>query len=378
MHEVAQLSAFVGIAFTAFLFLLIIQKKRKLQSDYLLLVWLVLMASHLTYLYFSFNSFFESNFIIQTIGSSLPVFHAPIVFLYTVSLSRGSLKPFHKILALSPLPFYLLIYGYVFGNKLILVDGLSRAYTSMTPDWVGYIGYSMIILNTVFIVKVIIEVRHQRSMLYGSFSDTNQLEIQWLNYWVLSFILGAVISTISILLFDFDLISIDSAFTLISMFMMLQLVVMGQYGIRQSNVFVDHDYYKQISNKDSKETAKYIKSGLKKSELKDYIHVLERVMKDDQPYLDDQLTLTQLAERIEIPSYQLSQVINEGLNRSFYDYINEFRVDEVKQKMKDPAFSHLSLLGIAMESGFGSKSSFNKAFKKFTGMSPTGFQYRNK
>ena len=73
-------------------------------------------------------------------------------------------------------------------------------------------------------------------------------------------------------------------------------------------------------------------------------------------------------------SNQLSQLINEGFQKSFYDLINEMRVSEVQAKMEDPDYAHLSLLGIGLESGFNSKSSFNLLFKKFTGQTPSQYK----
>ena len=91
-------------------------------------------------------------------------------------------------------------------------------------------------------------------------------------------------------------------------------------------------------------------------------------------YQDPKLTLKKLAARMQLTINDLSQTINVGLNKSFNDFINELRVEEVKRKMSDPTYAHLSQLGIALESGFNSKATFNRAFKKFVGMNPSGYQ----
>jgi len=75
-----------------------------------------------------------------------------------------------------------------------------------------------------------------------------------------------------------------------------------------------------------------------------------------------------------IPTHQLSRVINEHFGRNFFDFINGYRVAEVKRKILDPAYAHFSLLGIAFESGFNSKSAFNRVFKKITGQTPSQFK----
>ncbi|MBW6492346.1 MAG: AraC family transcriptional regulator [Lentimicrobium sp.] len=97
-------------------------------------------------------------------------------------------------------------------------------------------------------------------------------------------------------------------------------------------------------------------------------------MNTEKPYLDADLTLPQLATRLQIPSHLLSRVINEKFGLNFFDFINQYRVDELKSKLNNPEFDNLSLLGIAFECGFNSKSAFNRVFKKITGLTPSEFK----
>lgn len=101
--------------------------------------------------------------------------------------------------------------------------------------------------------------------------------------------------------------------------------------------------------------------------------VLEEVRSNGY-YQDPKLTLKKLATRMQLNINDLSQTMNVGLNQSFNDFINEQRVEEVKRKMQDPQYAHLSQLGIALASGFNSKATFNRAFKKFAGMNPSEYQ----
>ena len=97
---------------------------------------------------------------------------------------------------------------------------------------------------------------------------------------------------------------------------------------------------------------------------------LKKVLKANVYYEDPELSLTSLAEKLELTVHELSRLINTGLKKSFNDFINEYRVAEVIRKMHDPAFDHITLLGIAYESGFNSKATFNRIFKQMTGKSP--------
>lgn len=97
-------------------------------------------------------------------------------------------------------------------------------------------------------------------------------------------------------------------------------------------------------------------------------------MRTEKPYLNSDLTAVELAKQLKLTRHQLSQILNEQLGKNFYDFINGFRVETFKTHLQDPAFAHYNILGIALESGFKSKSSFNAIFKKMTGMTPS--QYR--
>ena len=96
-------------------------------------------------------------------------------------------------------------------------------------------------------------------------------------------------------------------------------------------------------------------------------------MNAERPYLDPDLSLADLARRLKTTPVLLSQVVNTGVGKNFNDFVNEYRVDEFKQQAQNPANAHLSLLGIALDCGFNSKATFNRAFRKFTGTAPGEF-----
>ncbi|AQG79157.1 helix-turn-helix domain-containing protein [Spirosoma montaniterrae] len=96
-------------------------------------------------------------------------------------------------------------------------------------------------------------------------------------------------------------------------------------------------------------------------------------MTTEKPYLDADLSLTDLARHVHLNPVLLSQVINAGTGKNFNDFVNEYRVDEFKRQLHNPANAHLSFLGLALDCGFNSKATFNRAFKKFTGQSPKEF-----
>ena len=94
------------------------------------------------------------------------------------------------------------------------------------------------------------------------------------------------------------------------------------------------------------------------------------LMADERPWLEPELTLAELAQRLRTNASLLSRVINAGCGQNFNDFVNTYRVAEARRKLADPRFAHYSLVGVALESGFNSKSTFNRVFKKLTGQAP--------
>jgi AraC-like DNA-binding protein len=124
----------------------------------------------------------------------------------------------------------------------------------------------------------------------------------------------------------------------------------------------------------TEERISYQKSGLTDVEAQNYLNNLLQIMEADKPYLNSDLTLQELAGKLSISTHNLSEIINTRLNRNFYDFINGYRVEEVKRRLADTESEKYSLLAIAFDSGFNSKSAFNTIFKKHTNTTPS--QYR--
>jgi AraC-like DNA-binding protein len=98
---------------------------------------------------------------------------------------------------------------------------------------------------------------------------------------------------------------------------------------------------------------------------------LVQLMDQEQPWREPDLTLHELAQRLGAHPALLSRVLNTGCRQNFNDFVNTYRTQEAQRKLADPRFAHYSLMGVALESGFNSKSTFNRVFKKLTGQAPS-------
>lgn len=130
---------------------------------------------------------------------------------------------------------------------------------------------------------------------------------------------------------------------------------------------------KEYLSRDNKE--KYESSNLTPHEEERYLKKIIQCMEDKKPHLDSQLTVKQLAAALAIPHRELSQVINKRTCMHFYDFINRYRVEEAKILLEESVSrQEMTILDVAYDSGFNSKSSFNSAFKKTTGVTPSQYK----
>jgi AraC-like DNA-binding protein len=141
---------------------------------------------------------------------------------------------------------------------------------------------------------------------------------------------------------------------------------LAYFGLRKPEVLSGAD--------EGRREKKYERSTLTPERSQKYLQRLQDAMEVEKVYTDGTLTLQKLAAKLSIPAQHLSQVVNEQLNQNILDFINTHRVAEAKRRLLDPSRRHLSILAIAEEVGFNSKSSFNSVFKKHTNLTPSEFR----
>jgi AraC-like DNA-binding protein len=123
-----------------------------------------------------------------------------------------------------------------------------------------------------------------------------------------------------------------------------------------------------------KETSKYKNSNLNPQTIEQYKTQLIQLMEIQKVYLNGKLSIHDVSENLNIPRQYISEVLNEHMNISFQDFVNAYRVDEFIERLKNDQNNHFTLLAIATDVGFNSKSSFNAIFKKIKGLTPTEFK----
>jgi AraC-like DNA-binding protein len=147
------------------------------------------------------------------------------------------------------------------------------------------------------------------------------------------------------------------------------------YAIRQPEIleFPSSAPEGEAETRESNE-GRYARSGLRDDQADEYLTRLLRYMDDEKPFLNGDLSISDLARKTGIPKHYITEVLNEKYGRNFFSFINEYRVREVLNRINDSRYQHYTILAIAFDSGFNSKSTFNSFFKAYTGKTPSAYR----
>jgi len=343
----------VGLAF--FLSLLLVTKRNKSTADRILACWLLLNTAHLLLFYFQITRQYP-----QFLGLNMPMplAQGPFLYLYTRALTNHNVSPRAMILHFLP-AFTLLLWMIPFillssAEKQLVYDNRGAGFEVFNA--VKY--WTIIASGITYVALTYLLLRKHRRSIANEFSNTDKINLAWLQY--LLYGIGAIWLCVLFL-------NETAVYTAAVLF----VAFIGYFGIRQVGIF--HSAESKPSEPEDSEKRKYQKSGLT-AEVSERLHyALADLMNRDKVFRESELSLNDLASRLHAPANYLSQVINEREGKTFYDYINTLRIEEFKRLAATPDSRKYTLLGLAQECGFNSKSSFNRYFKKVTGTSPSQF-----
>ena len=222
----------------------------------------------------------------------------------------------------------------------------------------------------IYTLKSYLKLRsHQRKIKLFS-SNTNDTDLKWLENIIL------IIVLIVIVISAFNLIYIGLPLNLhLNIVMLITILFIAYNALKQKEIFPVNEKHRNevIAIKESEKivTKRKILSDEELVKLKSKLNLL---MKEEHLYLNHDINLASLSEKMKITPHQLSYIINNGFNQNFFQFINTYRVDKAKELLSNKDSNKLSILGIAYESGFNSKTAFNTTFKKFTNQTPSEYK----
>lgn len=348
-----------SILLLIFSFFIISQRDKKRVSSILLSLFLLS------------NSIFLIAFIVPAIESSLNISVAwfgemgfyssflfgPLLFLFTRSITGKNYK-----LELKKASHFLL-----FILLLILFIGEIHIPYSVI------FGILIIQLFTYFIICIVL-INKYRDQVKEYFSSVHKINLTWLLYVVGGFFLMWFIDLVNFTLSEFQInnLSLENILTFLSISINFVFVMLIFYQALRQPEFL-------FGISEEMDIPKYRSSKLTRTEKEIILKNIEDFFEAQKPFLNPFLTIKDVSEEINVPSKYVSQVINESLNKNFYDFINSYRVEEASQQLSNEVNKDKTILEILYNSGFNSKSAFNTAFKKHWGITPSKYrqQYKN-
>lgn len=374
-----------GIGVAVFIEFLLLTKKRKSTSDLILTVWMFIIIVHL----FQFTLFFTGDihklpFLLGT-EHPLPLLHGVFLYYYVASVT-GRL-PRHRWIALLHLLPAALMYGYLVSFFVLPTEVKIAVYRNRGAgyEWFSYAKLHAISISgvTYVIVSLLLLHRHAKT-IRDNFSSIEKVDLRWLR--ILTYGLGGI--WLLMLLFRNDVLIFTGVVTFI--------FLIGFFGVRQGDIFThgirredeeipgdgdssedDDAGAKHISIADGNEAAerrkKYSKSGLGEEAAAELHAALIALMVEKERYKRSDLSIDDLAAELRVHPNHLSQVINQEEGKNFYDFVNSYRIAAFKRLIEANKNQRYTLLSLAFDCGFSSKSSFNRVFKKETGQTPSQY-----
>lgn len=345
------------LAFLNFSNALRVNKKANIWFGFFVLIWSTFWLDEMIYPAQTFPSdsiFFSLRFL---------QFMVPLVFLGSVVFYTNPHYKFKKW------DFLFLVLPIIFLSVMIL--GKEQEFKGYKVILMGLFFTQAIACNVLAYFKV---QKHQK-VIESFSSNTFNIDLSWIKYIIYFCLLCSVFFLMLNLIYpDRDLNSLTNLFFLF----ILYLVTF--YSIRQVEIFpmglkIEETLVPaKLSENENLEGKVKLMSDKELLEAKTR---LTKLMDLEEVYLDSELNLVKLAQRMSFSSHQLSYIINSGFEVNFFQYINSYRVEKAKKLLLDPEMDAYNMVSIGFASGFNSKTAFNTVFKNMTGQTPSEFRQSN-
>jgi AraC-like DNA-binding protein len=346
MNEVSIVSIISVFLFMLLAVFLVIHKSEKRVGNKLFALFLLLTSIDLSGQFL--GDFYRSNSIINQIRLGLALVQMPLFYLYVKKTCFNDFNISLKSLwhVVPALIFTVVFIGLGVSQQLEIVYIITIQ--------VQYYAY----------IVVIILVLRKYKNIHLKFHSLQSETYKWLMTITILFLIGN-----SIVLFR----GVFEAFNEFQRFPLLNLSI-ALFGLAAASWFVlntmrNPELFTRVNEKSSIAN-KTIENG---AQLEEDIDALYQYMETQKPYLEETLTLQDLSTKTDIPAKRLSYLINQKIGKHFFDFINDYRIEDSKKLLQE---SELTIQQIMYEVGFNSKSSFNTAFKKSTSLTPSSFRKR--
>jgi len=389
-----QVVLVIGAVQALFFAILLLNKKGKRLPDKILSVWLILLAVHLSYIYILFRTGYTTYLEYGGYDTGIIILYYSIMYIYARSIIADD-NVFNIKWLLHLIPACIVFISMIPYLQLSYEEKLSLFEQNLSKSlFLNITAIAIFSFITFYIVTIFRLLNKHRIEIKKRFSFEENINLTWLRN--LSAILAIIwifyFFTMSYVYYQENTSDIDSVeeYTKLEFYGYCLFVVfvylLGYFGYKQGHIFSYQQAYPNINEGNSKKW-KVVKQSERKSndgnsgnnhEEKVFVDLLNTSMIERKLYINSTLSLFQLAKELDVSTHYLSNILNSHIHKNFYEYVNHFRVDEVKRRIISNRNSKYTLLAIALDCGFNSKATFNRIFKNYTGYTPLQFQQEYK
>ncbi len=368
---------YIGIAQCLFAALLIFSKKPLRVADKILGYWL--LTSSLLFIYNLIKVYYDIDSYVWQISLSLSITFPTFLVLYS-KYSTTEQKRFKQgdLFFFTPFCVILLIASVYYATEPVNSFSYTMGYDyDIWPlKIVEYLSYVLLWIYSLAALYFVFRYKRQINQLYSF--DSHEINLSWL----LVIIIGYFVTysaLIVIMRSYFKILNHGELSIFINGLQLIFIYVLSYFGLMQQQLIAISDsispvILNRISFKEHR-FGKYQKSSLKDSaKIEAALQKLVECMNTLEPWKDNRLSVAKLSELSSISKHHITQILNDNLQKNFHTFVNEYRTEYAKKLIISPKYSHYSIIAIAYESGFNSKTAFNRFFKEYTGISPSEYK----
>ena len=297
----------------------------------------------------------------------------PLIFIYCLLMMGKKIEFGYKVLSYFStviIPIMCWICYIFYYSKAEQIAFIKDAFNE--PLMFQIMNFAIEIQFFFFLSLSLYAVRKHNKAVKECFSESEKIKLAWLNEFVILMLGLCTLMIIAHLSFPVFIMELYVLPILSNIFYFYIIYQSFNNSVLFNNVEFS-EFQTRLLPLEEERFEKYMSSAITSEQLKVYSAQVKTKMEVDKLFLNPELNMKTLSHILNIPSYKLSEVINRHFNQNFFDMVNTYRVQYAQEKLNSGDYKHYTLEAVAEECGFGSKTSFNRAFKKHTGHTPSQF-----
>lgn len=361
-----------GLGIILVLMVFILTKKKKIPSDW----WLFAVLSAIGIKFVGFILPYNFSIWAYCIQSLTEFYFFPLLLIYGLVLISPN-QNFKLIwlwsFSLAIVFTLFLIYDMGIARRTTTVEEIQKIYESAPLNYLlFYIAHY--VYQIILLIWFLNKLKDYNDSLKGNFSNIDTLNMNWLKNFAKAYLFTICLAMTITLLRHIEQPSYEGLLSyLFYLSLTIALFYVCFHGIRHYAI-ADFKAVEDYNSDIQKASEKYKSSSMTDEKMKTLYNKITKLFDDEKWFLQPQLRVDDLAKELQVTTHQISQTINSKANKTFYDFVNHYRVEYLKEELTKPKNKQYTILALGLESGFNSKSSLNRIFKETTGFTPLQYQ----